>query len=125
MARKVAGLHLVADLSSCRVNFREHTVLERLLAAACREAGLTVVGTLGKTLSGPQGTGATAVILLAESHAAVHTWPEWNYAAVDVFGCGDAGRVRKAFELICSLFKAERVRVQELERVAEVARSGE
>jgi len=49
--------------------------------------------------------GVSGVIVIAESHVSIHTWPEYNYAAVDVFTCGDAidpwviqEHLKKAFE---------------------------
>lgn len=114
------GTHVIADLHGCRNNFYEHLLLEVLIADACRQAGLNVIDTMGKTLSGPQGTGATAIALLSESHASAHTWPEWNYAAVDVFGCGAPEKVWQAFHNICALFNPMYISLRQVERYAEV-----
>ena len=62
--------------------------LERLLRDAAERARLTVVSSEFHQFS-PHGV--TGVLLLAESHVSIHTWPEHAYAAVDVFACDDGG----------------------------------
>ena len=62
--------------------------LERLLRDAAERARLTVVSSEFHQFS-PHGV--TGVLLLAESHVSIHTWPEHAYAAVDVFACNDGG----------------------------------
>lgn len=62
-------------------------VLKRALLAGAEAAGATVLGVLHHKFE-PQG--ASAVVLVAESHLSIHTWPEHGYAAVDIFTCGTA-----------------------------------
>jgi S-adenosylmethionine decarboxylase len=61
------------------------------------------------------GGGITGVALLAESHISVHTWPERDYAAFDVFMCGDA-RPDKAVALLQEAFKPSKFEVTEILR---------
>ncbi|TFL19588.1 adenosylmethionine decarboxylase [Jannaschia formosa] len=61
--------------------------IEAALHGAARAAGATV---LSAHLHPFAGGGLTGVLLLAESHISIHTWPEHNYAALDIFMCGDA-----------------------------------
>ena len=60
--------------------------LEAILRAGAEKAGAHVLGALLKRFE-PQG--ASVVMMLAESHVSIHTWPEHDYAAVDVFTCGE------------------------------------
>ncbi|MGH3729896.1 MAG: adenosylmethionine decarboxylase, partial [Micromonosporaceae bacterium] len=60
--------------------------------------------------------GVTAVVLLAESHMSIHTWPESGYAAVDVFTCGDQMRPERAVEQIRDHLGAATVTVQTVRR---------
>ncbi len=53
----------------------------------------------------PQGT--TMVLLLAESHLAIHTWPEERFAAMDIFTCGDTMRPEAAAEIVADGLRAE------------------
>jgi len=90
------GLHLTADLRGCAADRPVMTNLDALRSAclgAITGAGLTPVGELfhrfvpteGATSTAP--AGITGVVLLAESHLAVHTWPEIEAATLDVYVC--------------------------------------
>ena len=92
------GLHLTADLHGCpadRPSLTEPAALRTLCLAAVREAGLEPVGELFHRFApvADAGTGAdtpvgiTGVVLLAESHLAVHTWPELAAVTLDVYVC--------------------------------------
>ena len=83
------GRHLLADLSGVAPErLSDPDALEALLRAAARAAGSTVLG--GHFHPFGPGQGITGVLLLAESHISIHTWPEHGYAAVDLFLCGSA-----------------------------------
>ena len=85
----MTGLHLTTDLSDCAPTGAVCWSIEALRAhclAAVSTSGLQAVGELFHTFS-PAGSGVTGVVLLAESHLAVHTWPELNAATVDVYVC--------------------------------------
>jgi S-adenosylmethionine decarboxylase len=62
-----------------------------------------------------EGGGVTGVALLAESHISIHTWPESDYAAFDVFMCGDS-YADKAVKYLQEAFKPKRLEVHELSR---------
>ncbi|KQV91578.1 adenosylmethionine decarboxylase [Rhizobacter sp. Root1221] len=82
------GLHLTADLRDCAPSTAALTNVDALRALcldAVREAGLTPVGELFHRF--PGAGGGTGVVLLAESHVAVHTWPEMNAVTLDVYVC--------------------------------------
>ena len=82
------GLHLTADLHECAAHTAAMTDVDALRALcldAVREAGLTPVGELFHRF--PGAGGGTGVVLLAESHLAVHTWPELHAVTLDVYVC--------------------------------------
>ena len=54
--------------------------------------------------------GVSGVAVLAESHISIHTWPEWNYAAVDVFMCGGTDPM-KAADVLREAFKPARLEI--------------
>ena len=90
------GLHLTADLHGCaagRAAMTDPEALRAMCRAAAEAAGLTAVAEVFHRFEpGPDaraGTpvGITGVLLLAESHVAVHTWPELDAATVDVYVC--------------------------------------
>ncbi len=67
---------------------KDTEALEAALRAASLKAGATVVDS--KFHHFGEGGGVTGVVLLAESHISIHTWPELDYAAIDIFMCGAA-----------------------------------
>jgi len=68
------------------------------------------------TVSNGITSGASAVVLLKESHVAIHTWPELGYAAVDLFTCGPEEAGREAFEKVCGAFDVPGLEILEIER---------
>jgi S-adenosylmethionine decarboxylase proenzyme len=80
------GLHLTADLRGCRrAAFPDADSLRRHCLQAVADAGLQAVGELFHRFPAPGGV--TGVVLLAESHLAVHTWPELGAVTLDVYVC--------------------------------------
>lgn len=110
------GLHLTADLRGCSCSLPVMTSLEALrtlcLAAVAR-AGLGAVGQLfhrfepAASHDGTTPAGITGVVLLAESHLAVHTWPELEAATLDVYVCNlGCDNSVKAEALLAALIEA-------------------
>ena len=79
------GRHLIADLHGC-AHLDDVAYVEAALIAAAQAAGATVLEARMHGF-GP-GQGVTGMVLLAESHISIHSWPEHGYAAVDIFLCG-------------------------------------
>ena len=86
------GLHLTADLRGCdprQAAMTDPPALRALCLAAVQAAGLRPVGELFHRFPPPGGI--TGVVLLAESHVAVHTWPEMDAVTLDVYVCNFGG----------------------------------
>ena len=86
------GLHLIADLYGCRAAHPflvDCDRLEMLCVEECREAGLTPLGAYFYQFRDEQGApaGVTGTVVLAESHLAIHTWPESGDVTLDVYVC--------------------------------------
>lgn len=81
------GTHLLLDLYGSEAQ-DSALRLETLLCDAARAAGAHVIATHFKTFE--KNGGVTGVVLLAESHISVHTWPELDFMAIDIFMCGAA-----------------------------------
>jgi S-adenosylmethionine decarboxylase proenzyme len=82
------GLHLTADLRGCPRSVAALTdpqALRALCLHAVAQAGLRAVGELFHAFPAPGGV--TGVVLLAESHLALHTWPELGAVTLDVYVC--------------------------------------
>ncbi|HDJ26355.1 MAG TPA: adenosylmethionine decarboxylase [Candidatus Bathyarchaeota archaeon] len=87
--------------------------LREVLIEAAKRAGGRVIGVLFHKFK-PQGV--TGVVAIAESHISVHTWPEYGYAAIDIFTCGSHVDPWKAFEHSVDALKPKSVSVFEVKR---------
>jgi S-adenosylmethionine decarboxylase proenzyme len=84
---RVLGRHVHLDLYDCpEALLARPADSERILLAAAAAMGATVIGAHFHAFN-PHGV--SGVVIIAESHLTVHTWPEHGYAAVDVFSCGE------------------------------------
>lgn len=82
------GRHLLVEYRGCdRGRLDDLPFIEALMRRAVEAAGVSIIGSVFHHFA-PQGV--TGVVVIAESHLSVHTWPELGYAAVDFFTCGDA-----------------------------------
>ena len=102
------GLHLTADLRGCasqQLAMTEPAALRDVCLAAVGAAGLSPVGELFHRFPPPGGV--TGVVLLAESHVAVHTWPEMDAVTLDVYVCNFGGdNSARAEALLAALIDA-------------------
>jgi len=80
------GTHLLVELRDCDARILDDVKkTKESLVTAAKKAGATVLSSHFHVFS-PQGV--TGVVVIAESHLSIHTWPEYGYAAVDIFTCG-------------------------------------
>ncbi|MCW1933749.1 adenosylmethionine decarboxylase [Pararhodobacter zhoushanensis] len=107
------GLHLILDLFGAEA-LTESERLETTLTEAARRAGASVLATQFRAFSGG---GVTGMVLLAESHISIHTWPEMDFAAVDIFMCG-AAKPEAARDWIEACLRPKRVVVHRIARGA-------
>jgi S-adenosylmethionine decarboxylase len=99
------GTHLLADLHGVDADLLQDGVaLESLLRRAAEVAGARVLNSHFHSFGA--GDGVTGVVLLAESHISIHTWPESGLAAADIFMCGLADPERALKVLIDGLAPA-------------------
>ena len=87
--------------------------VEQAFTKAAEIAGATVLNQQWHHFG--EGFGLTGVVMLAESHMSIHTWPEYGYAAVDVFMCGDCDP-KKTLEIMMGLFQPKSYSINELTR---------
>ncbi len=108
------GAHYVLDLYDCPPALLDDL---EFVKETLRKAAESAESTLLKDVSHkfhPQGV--TALALLAESHISVHTWPEFGYAAADVFTCGDRADPRKACEFFVTAFQPKTYNMRRIAR---------
>jgi S-adenosylmethionine decarboxylase len=103
-----------ADLQDCAVlGAVTAEELIEIFAAALEHAGATVVQTASHAFPG---AGLTSVLILRESHAVIHTWPETGTVNIDIFSCSPRLKSLEAIRELSRLFSAGHVSVQEIPR---------
>lgn len=127
------GLHLTADLYDCE-GASQLLVCAQALGELCRAqiraARLTQVGETWVSFPASEGRpgGVTGTVLLAESHLAVHTWPELGHATLDVyvcnFSCDNTARAEQLLARITAAFAPRRTLVNRLCRGTLAAPNG-
>ena len=106
--------HLLLELYKCDYEkLNDESFLRCTLNRAAKLAKATVLNLISNKFE-PQGV--TAIALLAESHISIHTWPESNYSAVDIFTCGQNMLPEIASQYLIQVFKAEEHSLRVIER---------
>lgn len=114
MSMKHLGRHVLAEIYGCEFDIlNDIEKVERLMVNAALEAGAEVRECVFHKFS-PQGV--SGVVVISESHLAIHTWPELGYAAVDVFTCGEKVDPWDACNYLTENFQADSMHAKELER---------
>ena len=112
------GEHFICDLSDCdRAMLLDSERSRDLFTQAVRDSGLTIVSE-GFYKFSPHGF--TCFLLLAESHASLHAWPEYGYCAIDLFTCSLGMDIYPLVEKLKNLFGSERCSVRIVDREAEI-----
>jgi S-adenosylmethionine decarboxylase len=108
------GRHIMVELYDCDPDVLNNleTIRSEMMEAA-RISGATLVGEVFHRFA-PHGVSGAVVI--AESHLSIHTWPEYGYAALDLFTCGDNVDPWKAFGHLTEQLKAGRSSQTEIKR---------
>jgi S-adenosylmethionine decarboxylase len=109
---RFAGTHLLIDLWGA-TNLGDPELIDRALREGAEVAGATILHSHFHHFS-PNG-GVSGVVVLAESHISIHTWPERDFAAVDIFMCG-ACDPYKAIPLLKAAFKPNFINLNEQRR---------
>ena len=111
---KILGCHLIVEYAECDRNLLNNkSLLEQYMNEAVRKSGATIVRSVFHRYA-PQGV--SGVVVIAESHISIHTWPEYGYAAVDFFTCGETVDPYRACEYMKKMLKCREASVKELRR---------
>src|SRR4249920_3255745 len=114
------GLHLIGDLNGCRCDPKlllDGAQFAELCLQMVRDAGLTVMDSTFKQF---EGSGFTGTVVLAESHLAIHTWPERQGLTLDVYVCNysadNSAKAKKLFDQLVEHFQPTEVAKHEIDR---------
>ena len=101
---KALGSHILVEFTNCKADvLNDVGQIEKCMVEAAQIAGATVINSTFHHFS-PYGV--SGVVVIQESHLAIHTWPEYKYAAVDLFTCGDTVDPWVSFEFLKNAFGA-------------------
>lgn len=108
------GKHILLDLRDCnRDLLNDLDFLRNILVTAAEKAGAEV---LEKTFRQFSPQGVSGVVVIAESHLSIHTWPEYGYVAVDVFTCGSSVKPEVAAETLIAALQCKNPSIIEINR---------
>jgi len=108
------GTHLLVELRDCNPKIlKDLKKVKDALVSAAKEAKATIVDISFHEFSP---FGISGMVIIAESHLSIHTWPEYSYAAVDIFTCGDLIKPEVAATFLIKEFESKSPSIVELKR---------
>ena len=111
------GVHVLLELADCdKKMLNNPRRIKEILVEAARRARVTIVKT---TIHKFNPYGVSGVVVIAESHISIHTWPEHGCAAVDIFTCGKGLEPDLAAEFIIKEFCAQKYRMDKIPRITD------
>lgn len=108
------GTHLLVELRDCNPEIlKDLKRVKNALVSAAKEAKATIVDISFHEFNP---FGISGMVVIAESHLSIHTWPEYAYAAVDIFTCGDIIKPEVAASFLIRQFESKSPSIVELKR---------
>jgi S-adenosylmethionine decarboxylase len=114
LPRSALGRHLLVELYGC--DRKALTDVEGVKAVMLRAARATKTTILESMFHSFDSNGVTGVVLIAQSHLSVHTWPEFGYASVDIYACGGKADPWSALDVLLKGFKGKKADAREVRR---------
>ena len=111
---KYLGRHILVEYFNCDTRVLDSVKqIKKIMHEAAKKAGATIVCESFHHFSP---WGVSGVVVIMESHFSIHTWPEYDYAAVDFFTCGNTVRYQQALAHIKKMLKAKKQEVNKVQR---------
>jgi spermidine synthase len=108
------GNHILVEFTGCNPDVLNNvSSIENNMVLAAEKAGATVINSTFHHFSP---IGVSGVVVIQESHLAIHTWPEYGYAAVDLFTCGDQVDAWRSFDFLQEVFESKNHSAIEMKR---------
>ena len=108
------GHQIIAEFYACnRDSLNDVDFIRTAMVGAAKQAGATIVT---ETFHHFSPHGVSGAVIIAESHLSIHTWPEYGYAAVDLFTCGDTVSSEAAFNYLRDILESSQVSTMEIHR---------
>ena len=98
------GRHIIVELFDCAPALLDHvTHVQDSMRYAAEKVGATIINLTFHHFSP---FGVSGVVVIQESHLAIHTWPEWGFASIDLFTCGDTIDPWQCYAILKQAFKS-------------------
>jgi len=111
---KALGAHVLVEMHDCFVEKLDDVDwVEQVMVEAARKAHARIVNSVFHKFNP---VGISGVVVIAESHIAIHIWPEYRYAALDIFSCSSEFKVSAAVSFVTEQFRCVRPSVTEVRR---------
>src|SRR5262245_57889132 len=114
------GLHRIGDLTGCRCDPQLLLDVERFRAKCLEMVAASGLTTMDATFHQFEGSGFTGTVVLAESHLAIHTWPERQGLTLDVYVCNYSAdnslKARRLFDQLVQYFQPSEIAKHEVDR---------
>ncbi len=108
------GIHLLVELRDCNPEILKNLQkVQDALVTAARKARATIIDVSFHEFNP---FGISGMVIIAESHLSIHTWPEYGYAAVDIFTCGDTIKPEVAAQYLIKVFESKNPSIVEMKR---------
>ncbi|MHA1673755.1 MAG: adenosylmethionine decarboxylase [Promethearchaeota archaeon] len=108
------GFHYLLEFYECDSDILKNAeFLENIMQKAVQKSGAVEIGRAFHRFS-PQGV--SGVILISESHFSIHTWPEYGYAALDLFTCSKDTKISDAYHFLATELQSQRHNITEIRR---------
>jgi len=114
LEKPALGRHVLIEYYGCTKEIIEdNALIEQYMREAADYAGATVVESVFHHFNP---FGVSGAVLIAESHLTIHTWPEYDFASVDVYTCGDTVDPSKAADYLADKLQAKKTETMEIPR---------
>lgn len=114
MTHRAEGTHVILDLHGCNKELlNSESVIRNALDESCKLANCKI---LKKLVYKFQPQGVTGILLLEESHIAIHTYPEHGSCFIDIYTCGDKATPEMAIRFLEDFFESKNMEVKKIHR---------
>jgi S-adenosylmethionine decarboxylase len=108
------GNHLLIELKECNPEvLKSLEKVRSAMVSAAKEAKATIIDVSFREFNP---FGISGIVVIAESHLTIHTWPEYGYAAVDIFTCGDVIKTEIAASYLIKQLESKNPSIMEMKR---------
>ena len=104
---------LIVDLYKCQSDLDDEEFLCSTLETAAKKVGARIIRTITQRYSP---SGVSVILILAETHISLHTWPEYGYAALDIFVCGEGKDPEAAWKAVREALKPASFKINSIVR---------